>query len=205
MDIRVLKFKTEINAKGQEVHWVLYGPSHSLQTSQTWAKISDLNPANIKDDGGTRANAGDKKFHLEAVWSIIEPHYSAWLRNEEIPEGGTALAAWAGVNDAQADVLKASGIRSVEELATLPEGAIEKIRLPSLRMLRELAQEYVENKGQTENAKALKEAQETANEAVKMMAEMKEQMEAQSAKIAELEAAGKPKPKRQAKKENEAA
>lgn len=201
MDIRILGFKIDYDRKGNERHWVHYAPSHSVQSSRTWARVADLDPANIKDDHGRRANIGDKKFHMEAVWSQIKPHYDAWLKNEEIPEGGTPLAAWAGVNDAQVSVLKTVGIRTVEQLSTVTDGAIEKIRLPNVRQLRETALEFVENKGEVATKEALEAANAKADEAVNMMAEMRAQMDAQAAKIAELEAGGKkPAPKAPPKK-----
>jgi len=180
MDIRVLEFSRTFR-KDKPLDWVLIAPAHSVQTSQTWHRVDHIDPKNLKEvDGGSKApNAGDRRFHLEAMWSVVGPHYNAWLKGEEIPEEGTALAAWAGVNDSQARELKKAGIRTVEELSTITDAAMGRVKLPDVRRLREQANLYVGGKG--------------ANEMAEQLAETNEKLEAALAVIAELQEASMPK------------
>lgn len=178
MDIRVLEFKSTYN-KNKRFDWVLVAPAHSVQTSQTWHRVDQINPANLKDaDGAPRPNAGDKLFHLKAVWSVVEPHYKAWLNDEEIPDDGTALNAWGGANEAQVRELKASGLRTVEELSTITDAAMDRIKLPDMRRLREQAIMFVDGKDATEMAARVAETEEKLQAAMAVIAEMQAAQEA---------------------------
>lgn len=84
----------------------------------------------------------DVQRMTNGMWDIVEPHYEAWKKGNELPEDGTALAAWNGVNAEQADVLKAQGIRSVEDLAMVPDSMIEKLGM-GMRAARDAAKRWV--------------------------------------------------------------
>ena len=174
MDIRVLEFSRKFR-KDKPLDSVLIAPAHSVQTSQTWHRVDHINPENLKEyDGSAPLNAGDRRFHLEAMWSVVKPHYEAWLKGEEIPEDGTALAAWAGVDASQARELKAAGIRTVEELSTITDAAMARVKLPDVRRLREQAALFLDGKGANEMAEALAATNEKLEAALAVIAEMQE-------------------------------
>ena len=84
----------------------------------------------------------DVKRMTNGMWEIVEPHYEAWKKGNELPEDGTALAAWNGVNADQADVLKAQGVRTVEELAMVPDSLLERLGM-GMRSARDAAKRWV--------------------------------------------------------------
>lgn len=77
-------------------------------------------------------------------WLSVDAAYKAWKSGEEVPENGTPLGAWPGISDEQRVVLKASGVRTVEEVAAMTETIITRIRLPNPRALRDQACRFLE-------------------------------------------------------------
>lgn len=149
--IRVLEFKEtfEWNDKtgkhDRPVDWVHYGPAHALQSTTIWARISDLKP---RDDARRHdGNENQRELKRDAMrirWDMIEPAYKAWKEGSEIPEYGTALRSWPGLNKAQIEAFVRNGIRTVEELRDLPEGLIGKVQLPGVRDLKKQAAAWLE-------------------------------------------------------------
>lgn len=125
----------------QAAHYVSYAPAHSpLNTVITEAvrhMIPDLSASDDKD--------GAKLAFMSARWSQIEPAYQSFMAGQDIPINGTPLGAWAGINADQAEVFRQNGIRSVEEIAALTDGQIDRIRLPAVRDIRRQATLFLEN------------------------------------------------------------
>lgn len=191
LDIRVLKFETRYS-KGKEYDWVLYAPAHNIKDCQTWERVDRLTPP---EEEMERDNRGTKMFHMKAVWSFIGPRYEAWKGGNEIPDDGTPLSSWAGVDSGQVGEFKKADIRTVEDLATLTDGALDRVALPRVRYLREQAKKYIESQGATELSQEVADTKEQLSAAMELMAEMK----------AEMEAMAKPKRTRRTKAEMEAA
>lgn len=91
------------------------------------------------------------------LWEMLSPHYDAWKKNQEAPANGIPLAAWAGVTSAQAEVLKAQGIRSVEDVAAISDSMINRVNLPGVRALKEAAQRFLAAQDNVKVEKALQE------------------------------------------------
>lgn len=109
------------------------------------------------------------------VWVAIKPAYDRWKSGQDIVEDGTALEAWPGLAKGQIKVLRASQIRTVEDLAAIGDGELGNIRLPDARRLRDRARLFIANaEGVAQLDKAL--------------AERDAKAEAQAAEIAELRA-----------------
>lgn len=79
-----------------------------------------------------------------ARWNAIKPQYEAWKKGEELPEEGTPLAAWNAISHEQASVLKAQGIRTVEDVSKLTSVHVDRIPVPRLREVIEQAKLYLE-------------------------------------------------------------
>jgi hypothetical protein len=141
-NVRTVKFKTTINKSGKTVDWVLYGNAESLQTSLTWARVKDLMPPEDFDDD--RDKQGVKMMHMRAVWSQIEPRYQAWKSGSQMPETGTPLTAWPGLNEAEIEAFNRAGIRSVEDVAEMGDGLLSKVQLPGVREHRAQARKFLE-------------------------------------------------------------
>lgn len=144
LDIRVLEFKVKMNRAGKPVEYVCYAPAHGIQSMQTWARVKDM----IPPDGSNsrREPPGGKIFHMKAIWSQIEPHYRAWKEGIDMPEDGTPLSAWPGVNEAEIQALNRAGLKSVEDVANMSESSLDKLQLPNPRGFRDQARKFVEMK-----------------------------------------------------------
>lgn len=142
--------------------------------------------------GGNGAVTNEKVSRLEKdqiLWPVIRGAYESWKKGQEEPVSGTALAAWAGVNAAQADRLKLMHIRTVEDIAQLTDADLEKIGMGA-RAMREKARAFVANKqGSAKIEEALADRDATiANQAAEL-AELR-------ATVAELAAKAGLEPKR---------
>lgn len=144
--IRVLGFREEYVKKpgSQEVktrEWVRYAPTHAVNAITEELVHTLIPPEHLRND-----DEGTKMGYMMAVWSQIEPAYKAWKSGTEAPVDGTPLGAWAGVNAAQADVLRQNGIRTVEEVAAMTESQLGRVMLPQPRLLKLQAAEYLESR-----------------------------------------------------------
>jgi hypothetical protein len=160
----------------QPEDWVTYSPSHSPLNTRTTERVRHLlpDPSLMGED-----QDGEKLRFMTARWNQIEPAYDAFKQGREIPINGTALAAWSGVTPEQAEVLRTAGIRTVEEVRDLPDGQLDRVRLPNMRDLRKQAGLFLEN---TDAAKAAE--REAAKDA--QIAELVERQAAMEAMIEEL-------------------
>lgn len=144
----------KLDAKGKrimenfEVDWVNYAPSHSPVNTSTWERIKHLEVT----EEMLRGEQTQKLDLMRIRWSEIEPAYEAWKSGHDVPVNGTPLAAWAGVTQEKAEVLRRFAIRSVEEVAALSEGQLEKIPLPGMRDLRKQAGIFLAGKGAADAA-----------------------------------------------------
>lgn len=169
MEVRVLGFRRDMRPDGRHVDLVqvtnraAYGDSGQL-THATWHRVAKL----IPPDGGD--NEG-KVLHMRLMWNIIGPAYEAWLKNEEIPQDGTPLAAWAGVSAEKAEVLKGFGVRTVEEVASLPEALVGSIPLPSVRELKRQAALFLDGRDKDELTRRIAALEAERDAAVELLAE----------------------------------
>jgi hypothetical protein len=133
-----LEFKTEY--KGDKAtDWVLLAPTgEGFERSQTWHPVKTLEP---------KENAeGQMAEMMRARWDVIEPAYNAFKKGEEVPENGTPLGAWGGVNADQAKFLKSMGMVTVESVAEMSDSTIDKLPFPGKRELKGLAQAFLDSK-----------------------------------------------------------
>lgn len=191
--IRVLGFKHEYKANGTTIEWVHFTSGDAIRengepTHSTWEKVQRLQPpAVIEND-----ESGLKMAALRSQWAQIEPHYLAWKSGQEIPEHGTPLGAWPALDQAQAQVLRSAGYKTIEDVASATENQLARPVLPHLRELKRQAAVYLEGRD--------KAAQQAEIEA------LKEQNAAMLEMLAEMQGDDKPKRGRPPKvKEDEAA
>lgn len=189
MSFIVLDFRTEYKTGKEPRDWVKIAPTgEAFDRTQVWHQVEHLRPSDKLRNGAM----ADK---MRKRWEIIEPAYEAWKRGEEVPENGTPLAAWPGVNQDQTKFLRAKGIVSVEQVAEMSDSTVESLPFPGRRELPRLA-------------KAFLEAQKDADLAAKN-ADLQERLEAMEALLQETVAAqAEPKkrgPGRPRKTETEAA
>lgn len=140
---RIIRFFTDyVKANGtlKEVDKVEYCGIGKAGTSTTVARIGDLK--RVVPDADP-----DNVAHMMALgrWNFIRPQYEAWKAGNELPVDGTPLAAWPGLTKAQADIIRASGLRTVEEIAESPHSLISKVQLPGMTEIQRQAKLFVEN------------------------------------------------------------
>lgn len=180
----------------QEEHWVTYSPAHSpintVNTERVRSMIPDPDRLGNDDDGV-------KLRFMQARWSQIEPHYAAFKSGRtDIEIDGTPLGAWPGVIPEQVEILRMSGIRTVEEVAKLTDGQIDKVRLPNMRDLRKQAALFLENSSAA--AAAEREAKKDA-----IIEEMADRMAKMEALLEEKTAPRRGRPPKAAESDEEAA
>ncbi len=105
------------------------------------------------------------------MWEIVKPHYEAWKQGQTIPDFGTPLAAWNGVNHDQADILRAQAIRTVEELAMTPDSMLDKLGM-GMRTARDAAKRWVAAADTRDLATSLAEKDDKIEELQRQMQEL---------------------------------
>lgn len=169
--LRVVKFETRYPVGKDPVDWVLVAPvGEAYQKTQTWHRVGKIDPANFPEE----KRVGESYQDAQAKWSVIGPLYEAWKAGNEMPETGTPLEAWAGVNEQQVKVLRSLDVRTVEDVRDMGENTIARVRFPNARQLPKLAGDFLE--GADAAAKDVKIA-----ELEERMAAMSEMLEAQAA------------------------
>jgi hypothetical protein len=173
MDIRVLQFKTEYQPGKPDADWVLFTGKDAMSENgqlscATWEKISRIRPPEYmsNDDGGLKMAA------MRSQWSQIEPAYAAWKSGNEIPDHGTPLAAWPGVNPQQADVLKAVGLKTVEAVAEVAETILARPPLPDMREIKRQAALWLEGRAGADQAAVIADLQAQNAAMLEMLSEL---------------------------------
>ena len=157
-----VEFKTTYKGERATDHVLLAPVGEGYDKSQTWHPIPHLRPKEGKDANPVQIGR----------WAEIEPAYEAWRKGEEIPEDGTALAAWAGVTKEQAAVFKSMGIRTVEAVAEMGDSTIDRLPFPNRRELKKTAKAFLEGRGAAALSDELVAAQERIAAMEAMLAEM---------------------------------
>ncbi len=120
--------------------YVEYGPPGLMDKQSVIVRIERL--SKVSDPGMDSTNPAAR--HAWDRWEFIKPYYEAWKKGEELPEGGTPLAALNFLRAEDAVVLKRHGIKTAEDLAELTDTNITKIPLPSMREKRVQAKRFLE-------------------------------------------------------------
>lgn len=152
-----------------ETHWVKHAPIGGASSTINEERIRHIQIPDNPPDNITP----EKLEAMRAKWAIIEPEYTAWLNGQQIATNGTSLTAWAAMTPEKVEVLRRVGVRSVEDVAHLTEGMLEKINLPNMRALRKEALLFLENR--------------SASDAAQREADRDSKIDAQAMQIADLQ------------------
>lgn len=148
---------------------VEFGPIGSNGRSSTIERIGLL--SKVRDDGGQNPAVLMSKM----IWDFIRPPYEAWKAGQELPETGTHLAAWTLLSYEQTEVLKAAGVKTVEQVAQLTDTHITRIPIPNLREIIRQAKTFLEAQDANKSAAvidAIKAENEDLKAKVEQLAEM---------------------------------
>lgn len=119
---------------------VEYGPIGSAGRSHTTERIDIISRVN------ENAGVNPAMQAAKVLRDFIMPRYEAWKTNQDLPESGTPLAAWNHLTQAQAEILRVNGVRSVEDVAALTDTHFTRISVPNLRSIKEAAVKFLESK-----------------------------------------------------------
>jgi len=157
--------------------WTEYQPDES-------GTLMPFDKVEFAPVGRTSSTIRDRVARLikndPSTWDALARPYEHWKKGEVAPTEGTPLSAWPGISEGQIGALKAMHIRTVEDLATCPDSALD--RLMGGRGLQAAAQAFVNN------------AEPAA--AARRIADLEAKLAAQGDQIAELLAAQAVKPRR---------
>lgn len=80
----------------------------------------------------------------DPVWLALKPYYENWKAGKSAPIEGTPLAAWPGATSQLVKALEPFHIRSVEDLANLTDGNMDRVPIPGIRGFRNQAKAFNE-------------------------------------------------------------
>lgn len=193
--IVIVGFHTEY-AGDKAIDYVTYGERFSIATQQIVDRVDSLNPAKLKERGSPNQRDMKQAF-FENRWRQIEPAYKAWKDGNETPENGTPISMMPRLNKPQVDALRSAGFKTIEDLATAPDSAIQRIPLPNKSTLKADAHEFLEARKTGAASAEVAELRKQLEAAVEMIAELKAEPQADKPKR------GRP-PKSEAEKEEAA-
>ncbi len=182
--IVVLGFKTTYEKNKADgkmtraVDWVTYAPAHMAMFTQICERVEFMRPPPFLNND----DEGKKMDFLRYRWDMIDRAYKAWKEGHEIPIDGTPLASWPGLNSAQADVFRALSIKSVEQIATLPDAMIARVQLPAVRDIIKQAQAFLAASDRSSTANRLTELESSNAALAEQLAAAMELLEERTSK-----------------------
>jgi hypothetical protein len=185
LNIRILKFYTKAREKESDIAW--QNPDTGLPELEDWVSYCPTGQANmlvvneaIKRIDRVAPGAVDNPAvqAARAIRDYIMPKYEAWRKHEEIPLDGTPLAIGTFFREEDVEAIKKAGIRTIEEFATLPDSARDKIQAPRVRELQAQAVRFLNAKDQNAAAARAKVHEDTIAKQGEELATLRAQMEA---------------------------
>ena len=110
----------------------------------------DIDVACVTPVGGRHTHEQEVTPGLLASWKNSQEYryrydaYMAWKEGAEPPVNGSPLKNWPPISPAQLKQLNSRNIRSVEELAELPDDALPSFG-PGTRIIRDKAREWIKS------------------------------------------------------------
>lgn len=188
---RILGFRTKGEIRNGKPHFVEYvdvcAPGQSQRTA-TPLRIVDV--MRVREDGDPDNPAWQM---AKMKRDLIKPAYEAWKAGQDLPVHGTPLAAWSGLTSEQVEVLRSTGLRTIEELANATESIITRTPLPNMRSIVAQAKMFLDSRDQSRVVADL--ARKDA-ELEAMRAQLEEMKELMLSKFNDDEAPRKGRPRR---------
>jgi hypothetical protein len=175
---RILKFWTKYAKRAGEtvgIDMVEYCAVGMATRSTTVAPVSMLSKIREDVDADNQAYAMAK-----GRWEVIGPAYAAWKAGNELPTNGTPLAAWAGITAEQADIIKQTGLRTVEDIANATDSVIQRVQLPGIRDIHAQAKLFLSGIDKSQLAADLADKDRRLAEMAEQLEEMRQIVLAQS-------------------------
>jgi len=132
-EVRDIEDRTESNKQGhyvgRDIDICLITPVGGRHTHE-----KEITPELLKE----WKNSQEFKYRFDA--------YEAWKEGKEPPVNGADLRTWPPISPAQLKQFNSRNIRSVEELAELPDDCLTSFG-PGSRLLRDKAREWLKSSG----------------------------------------------------------
>ncbi len=80
-----------------------------------------------------------KKKRSDKFYDHYAKAFDAWKNGQEEPEVGTPIRSWAAISPAQAASCLSANIRTVEDLATAPSSALQRIGMGAVALQKKAA------------------------------------------------------------------
>lgn len=194
LNIRILKFYEKVVPKmgwrggipsNDVKNWIETGENEVIDmVSWCPAGQADRSVVNVSIQSLSRVHrsgvAEDNPAVVQArmLWDRIRPAYELWKKGEEIPIDGTPLAIANFLRAEDTEVLKRNGVRTLEELISMPESSRDKIPLPSIREKVAQAKRFLAAQDQNKVAAQIKARDDEVAVLKQQMAEMQAKLDA---------------------------
>lgn len=158
------------------VDWVTYAPVHAVQSTKIVDRVDLMRPPEfVRND-----DEGKKMDFLRYRWEMIERAWKAWKEGIEVPDDGTPLGSWPGLNAAQVNAFRGVGLKTVEAVATMPDSVVGKVPLPGVREIKRQAALFIEHKSGSAMATRQAEAEDKIRALEEQLAQAMELLEEQT-------------------------
>lgn len=151
------------NAEGSvDYVWMIdYSPGTDPSLARILAKVEDVSPESRANGRRSRVDDPNSAIGLmkRRSWDAMKPHIDAAKLGQELVVNGHALAVWPGIDQRKAEIFRQFGIRTVEELTTMPESMVIAIssKLPATRHYVKQAHQFLEAQESSAAAAAITE------------------------------------------------
>ena len=136
-----------------------YSPGTDSHLVRIPAWYNDLLPETDEQVGTSRLKdphsvVGAMK---RVTWDVMERAFNDFLTGQETPVRGTAIGSWPALDMQRAEIFRAFGLATLEEILEAPESKIIAIapRMPDVRHYVDLAAKFLEAKKVTAGQAAL--------------------------------------------------
>lgn len=175
MYLKVLDFKQTYSRKRDEMEdWVLLAPADDVLKTRTWKRIKSILPPKGGFDQ-EKDQMGTKMAALTYKWEQIKPHYDAWKEGTEVPENGTPLLVWNGLESDAVKALQRAGLKTVEDVMNAGDSMMQKVQWPNARKLPQQARAFLENRDAADATRRMEERDAEIAALKEQMAALQEQ------------------------------
>lgn len=161
---------------GVHVEFEMFPMLNGIKSKEAGREIYDEKP-HVR----IRVAGNDKEEFFgpvnEQIRQRFPEEFASWQKGNEVPLTGTPVERWPQITQAQVKNLKALNIRTVEDLATLPDFGLQKLGMGAQK-LRSDAQRFLSLAQQAAEVAQVDELKDTITRQNEQMAKMQEQIAA---------------------------
>mgnify|MGYP003385862891 CR=1 FL=1 len=166
---------------GIDQEWMIdYSPGTDASLGRILAKVRDVSPETNANGRQMRTNDPHSAIGMmqRRRWEAMKPYIDAAQQGQEIPQQGHALAVWPGLDQRRAEIMRQYGIRTVEEMISMPESILITIqsKVPDIRHYMRQGRQFLDAQESSAAAAAINERDKVIETLKLANADMGEQM-----------------------------